>query len=154
MSGITTAFNAIHTRIGALLSDHVRLSDPYSLEKNTEILLKQGYGVALGPSSANEAVEIPVVGVKRSQDKEFLISLTRQFYAKELDGAAKDVVALQLHEDLAILINDFTLEETLNDGALITDWDSEGGITTVFPDKDNFLAIQASFTATIRDVLT
>ena len=153
MTGISTAFANMHTRIAALLTSHVRLSDPYNLDQNTPVLLKLGYGLTFGPGSSVDR-EILTVGGKRTQVKTFGISLTRQFYAKEFDAAAKDVATLALHEDLAILINDFILEDTLNAGAIITGWLDDSGIIEVFSDKNNFLAIQANFTVEIRDTIT
>jgi len=153
MSGITDAFDNIHTRVAALLSSHSRLSDPYDLERNAEFQVKQGYGVAL-KDGVYKPREMLVVGGKRSQEKTFEISITRKLYARELDGAAKDTTVLQLHEDLALIINDFVLDGTLNDSAILTEWVGESGTFNVYPDKDNFIGIQATFTVEIRDVLT
>jgi len=152
MSKITEAFNAMHSRIEILHPNHKRLSDPYDLEKNTELFLRKGYGIALlSGDPVNEG--ILAKGCNRTTTRDFDIHITRQFFAKENDGPKKDVVALQILEDLAIITSDFLLEETLNDGTIDTDFNGDTGIFKVVNDKDNFIAATATITVRYRDTL-
>lgn len=152
MSQISTVFGAIHTRLETLLPDHTRIGDPYDLEANNELFLRQGYGVSIGPG-AFENEGILAEGCKTATSRTFDIHVMRKFYALENDGPLKDTTALQIMEDLAIIVKDFLLEETLNDNATITDYESDSGIFKVIAEKDNFLAATISITVRYRDLL-
>jgi len=45
MSNISTAYDAIQTRLVALLPSHARLTNPYQIDQNMERSLNKAYGV-------------------------------------------------------------------------------------------------------------
>ena len=141
MSKVSTIHENMLTRIGAILTSHVRLSNPYKIEENPEILLKQGYGIAIG--SANK-IRGDLNNYRRFE-REFTGSITRKFAAKENDGASKATTEKQILEDAFLVAKDFELDTTLNETAITTDFVSDGGIEYVAREKDNFLMVRATF---------
>jgi hypothetical protein len=71
-----------------------------------------------------------------------------------MDASTKDTTVMALFSDLDTLVNDFTTESTLNTGAMITDYQGDSGIQTVFDDKNDFLFLEANFNVRYQDTLT
>lgn len=141
MSNFSTLYDAIVTRIETVLSSHVRLPNPYKIEENTETYLRLGWGVAM-TSATNTKRELSCrVSIRR----DFVVTITRKFYAVESNVSNKVSVEKALIEDMILLIHDF-YDNTALPGALgIVEFESDAGINYVFSGKDSFLALPITF---------
>lgn len=151
MSNISTVYDAMITRIETLLPTYKRLTNPYKISENNERFLDIGYAVALGPATRGTGYVNSKVRVHR----DFTVSLTRKYYAKETDVAAKATTEKQLFEDQILLIKDFEKDPTINSsGANLVAYESDGGIEHVFSNKDQYLLLRSTFTVDYLETIT
>jgi len=142
MSNISTAFDNFKTRLSTLLPSHVELTNPYSVEQNTEGALNQGYGVILGPGSNSKRL----VGCKLSVVRSFNLVLTRKFYAQELNITGKETTAKDLFEDQKLVIADTEKNPTIGSSAIAKiEYESDNGLEFVLTEADNYLKLETVF---------
>lgn len=148
MSKISTLYDAFQTRIQAVLTSHLRLSDPYLLVKNTESEKRKGYGVrfAVGEHTGNNLS----CDIILRQD--FVLVITRIVEARELDEASKAATAKQLMEDLFLVVQDVEKEPCLGDSVTVLSgaYVSHGGIEFVDSDRDAWMRVEANFSFRYR----
>lgn len=149
MSNISTVYDAMITRIAAKLTTHLRLPNPYKPNENSELFLKQGYGVALGPALNTNRL----VACKLSIERQFFVSISRKYFALESSATNKASTEKQLLEDQLLLIQDFESDPTLNGSAFKTVYVSDNGIEYVFGEKDQFLIINSVFSIEYLEAL-
>lgn len=143
MTVISDIYDALHTRVVALLPDHTRLSNPYFLEQNNALDLRQGYGIAVR-SGFNTNRQ---VGCQLSVERTFDIRITRKYYAREFDAVAKSETYKDILEDLQLVIDEFEKYPTLAaDYNPVIKYISDTGINNIFIEKDNFNEITATYT--------
>lgn len=142
MSNFSLLYDAIVDRIEAVLPSHTRLPNPYKVNENTELYLRQGFGVALG-AATNTNREL---SCRISVGRDFSVVLTRKFYSIESGVSNKESVEKQLIEDQILLIRDFCDNSALPGALGIVSYSSDGGIEYVFNEKDNFLVLNTTFT--------
>lgn len=144
MSIISNAYDALLTRLDTLypsLSGWNRLPNPYKPEENTELFLRQGYGVAMGPGQNTNRQ----VNCKFSVSRDMVVILTRKYDALENDAVGKAVTEKQLFEDQYALINDLEQDISINGQTMYTRYISDGGIEYVRGDTDRFLILRTVF---------
>ena len=153
MSTISNAYDKIITRLSTILPSHTRLTNPYAPEQNIERTLTQGYGLVMG---SGERVPREIGCSNRYfVRRDFIVVLARKFFAKELNVEAKASVEKQLTEDLNLLVKDFENSVDLNENQVFDfTYVGDGGIESVFADKDNFLMIRATFRIEYHENLT
>lgn len=142
MSNFSSLYDAIVDRIEAVLPNHLRLPNPYKVNENTELYLRQGFGVALGPAT-NTNREL---SCRISVGRDFSVVLSRKFYSIESNVSNKESVEKQLIEDQILLIRDFCDNSSLPGALGIVSYSSDSGIEYVFNEKDNFLVLNTVFT--------
>lgn len=121
MSGISSAHEAIVTRLAATLSGYTRIANPYVIEANPELLLKKGYGVRIGP-----AVNTNLQFADLTLGREFTVVLSRKVDAHEHDGAAKGSAEKSLMEDLLLVTKDLVTHGSLNGDSVVTATNYQG----------------------------
>jgi hypothetical protein len=129
-------------RLAAVLpSGYSRLSNPYKAEENADILLKQGYGVTIGKATNVAQTSKPKVLIRR----EFGIVLTRQYIARDDDGATKAEMEKQLIEDAALIQAD--LHEKFSQAGLfvLSKWLGDSGVQYVATSTERFLKTEIEF---------
>ncbi len=93
MSVETTVYDGILSKLSTVLSSHLIIPFPYDLESNTETILRQSYGLVVGPGVNPKTV----VSCQKSQERLYIIVITRQTFASSL--TTKDTAAKNLLED-------------------------------------------------------
>lgn len=140
---ITTISDGLVARVAALLTSHTRLSNPYDLANNNDLVLTQGYGVALGSAAPTRRSMSCQVSVKRT----FRISLTRRAPAIEGDAATRFSTERTLLEDLQTLIDDFEKNNALlTTGDYLVMYDRDTGIFPVRAGSNSYLAVTMDVT--------
>lgn len=136
MSNISDIYDSLVTRLQAVFPNHTRLPHSAFLENNPSFFLRQGYGVHFGPAVNPERL----VGCQYSIDRSFLVSLTREDVATNLDPVVTATAQKNLMEDLKLIIDDLHQNTTFKFRYV-----SDGGIIPVFDDKKKFLFIENVF---------
>lgn len=151
MSKISTAHDALLTRLQALYPSHTRLTDPYDIQKNTDPVLKRGFGLAFGGlSNTNRQVSCQF-----SYAVDFIVTFTIIMRANESDIAAKTTAIKQLEEDSLLIIRDVQEEPTLSDSnsIAIASFLSSTAPASIFPDKDNYKKLDVTISVEIFEDL-
>lgn len=145
-SAITTYYNAMVTRVGAVLTagnGWARFPDAYSLEENPDAMMRQGWGLKLGAGVPNQFIS----GIM-AIDRTFTVVICREVMKTELDSDGAGAVDLQLLEDARALVADFETNVTLNTGLGNCSFQGDSGIIPVQSDM-LFRAIELSFTVKV-----
>jgi len=139
MSDITIGYDAILTRLGVLFPDHKRIPQPYRLDQNSETILNQGYGLAIGPANNSNRN----VSCQLSVRRDMIVSISRVIRANEFDIDAKDLGWKTLFEDQFLLMKDIESDPTLGTTEIVNaTFATDGGLEIIFVDKDNFVAVE------------
>ncbi len=149
-TAITAVFDALVTRITAILPQHLRLTNPYDLVQNKETFLKKGWGLGFGAGVNSRRFN----SLHFTTQRDFILTISRQYYAKESDIAAKATAEKELFEDLYLVSKDVQKHNTLNDGLYIVTYQGDNGIQSVFSDKDVWLYIQVRLTVDYTENFT
>ena len=139
---VTTLYDTLVTRVAALLTSHTRLSNPYDLAGNNDQILEKGWGIAVRAGTNTNRQ----LGCKLSVSRDFEISITRKFFAREFDATKKATTEKDLLEDMQLLIDDLEENATLSESAYLVKYVGDSGITQVRDGQDAFLAIIISLT--------
>lgn len=100
---ITTIYTQIRSVLSSLLTNKTEIPNPYSLENNTELFLKNGWGVLIGG-----AVNSPMNIIKDDiESREFTVIISRQIFRLESDTSIMPSESLTLLEDIRTVKNDF-----------------------------------------------
>jgi hypothetical protein len=150
LSKITTLYDAFITRIAAVLTGHLRLSDPYLFLKNTDSEKRKGYGVriASGNHTGNN-VSCDII-----LQQELVLVISRQTQATSLEGSGKASTDKQLMEDLFLVIADIEKEPVMGQPTVVLsgEYVSHGGIE--FLDVgDEYRKVEATFSFRYRQDL-
>lgn len=141
MSTISDAYDKIINQMNSSFPNHTRISNPYELAENNRLFLTQGFGVALG-----EATNVQqYTGTKMRIQRTVNIALTLKFYAREMDATSKADTEKTLLEDHFTLIDDFRSNNNLNGTVADFEYQSDGGIESVFAEQDQFLAVVSQY---------
>lgn len=144
MSQISTAYDNFLTRIDAVLtSDNgwIKLPHAYNIEKNPEIMLKQGYAVSIGAGQNTRRLQSNIVSISR----EFAVTITRTIDSLDLEVTGRQSVEKQLFEDLKLLIADIETNTSLNAGEIFCGYTGDSGIEYVDGDTAEFAQVRATF---------
>lgn len=144
MSNISTAFDAIKTKMGTLFPSHIQLSNPYDIEENTTASLELGWGVALGPGTNSNRNLSCNMSIQRT----ITMTLTRRRYANELDTESKESAEKSLLEDHYTLIKAMEKEGTLNStvsGIARFFYASDNGIEVIVAESDSYIKLSTVF---------
>jgi hypothetical protein len=135
---VTSIYDALVTVIGTtLLPNHKRLSNPYDLAQNNDQILERGWGLAVRAGTNTNRQ----IGAKLSVSRDFDISLTRKFFAREFDAVKKASTEKDLLEDMQLIIDNMEENSALDGGTYVVKYIGDSGIFNVRDSQDNFLAI-------------
>jgi hypothetical protein len=137
MSNISTIYDALISRIEALLPNHQRLGNPYNISDNPDPYLVQGYGLALRNAVNTERLLNCSVSIQRN----FTLHLTRRFIANPNDADQKATTEKLLLEDLKTIAHDMEENFQLSDDVAYFKYVSDNGIDTVRDTQENYLVL-------------
>lgn len=141
MTKISDAYDLMILRLQTLFPDHRQIPNPYKLDENSELLLRQGYGLSISVGENTNRQ----VGCQMSIRRDMIVSLTRVVRANEFDVSAKDSAIKQLFEDQYLLIKDVETYPGLNSNDIVSaKYTTDNGIQFVFGEKDNYMALETT----------
>lgn len=142
MSVVSDIYDDLHTKIAAQLTSHTRIPNPYDLPSNNEQFLRVGYGMQVGPAVNPKRF----VSCKGGLSREYIIAVTRKFFAREFDSASKGTTEKSLLEDIRLLKNDFQENNVLTvSQAGVQFFESDSGIFAL-TGQENIYVIEATVT--------
>jgi len=139
---LSTAYDAIVSRIQTLFPNHKRLGDGIDIEQNPNKLLKQGWALHVAPGGSD--AEAFVCNISSAQVN-FILTFTRDAPARELDAAGKADTEKELLEDFQVLLNDIH-SNNLNLDPEIVNGLTFDGIDKVRLDDGRVLQLACNFT--------
>lgn len=141
MSNISSIFDRVYSIITTNFSTKTELKNPYELIDNDDCNLKNGYGVAWGSVEDLEVIRKQAINLRRN----LVITFTKKIYTTEQNTSARKTAEKALMEDELTLINlisdDFDLKKYAEDVKFVGD----DGISFIFDDRQNYLAVSMSF---------
>ena len=145
MSLLSSLIDAIDTRLAVILPSHHVLTDPYQINRNSELSLKQGYGLAIN-SGTNTNRQI---GCALTIQRDITVTISRNFITREFDQATKETTYKNLIEDQLLVIKEFekdpSISYTLGNKMTNFVFRNDSGIIPVFDGKFDYLMIQSVF---------
>lgn len=150
MSKITIIHDKILEKLAALYPSKTRIPNAYSLVDNNKNFLKNGYGITIGDASF-EPFEFCSFVVNRT----ISIPLTKEMHRVDSATSETDKYVKELLEEVYQVQKLFYAynELGIDSDILKIDIGSVSAIETFFNDKQNFLAMTASFSFFIREEL-
>lgn len=151
MSKISTIYDQLSSvTVPALLPNHTRFANAYSLEDNMDGLLVIGWGFKIGSST-------PFASDFKSFNniRTFSIIITREIIELESQFDTLDTVSKNLLEDVYILQKDLINVDQIEIEESIEQIQAGGvsGIEFIAGDKFNFAFLEADFLINIRENL-
>lgn len=143
-SAITTAVDALITRIGAVLTSGngwLQIPNAYDIPSNAKGFLRQGFAVAIGAGTNSKLQLCNTLTV----DRRFALSLSREVFKTDGDASGYNSIAKQLYEDLKLVIKDFETNSTLNTGLIFCGYESDSGIRPIEGDDFSGMFLSAEF---------
>lgn len=144
MSNFTNLYDGIKTRIETVLpasSGYMRLYNPYELNRNPENVLRKAWGIAIGGATNTNRQLSCSISIRR----DLVVTLTRKALAVDNDAVSKTTTEKDLIEDQLLLIKDFCDNSDLPNTIGIINYESDTGVIRIFDEKENFLALQTTF---------
>lgn len=148
---ISSIHDDLYSLMGALFPSKKVLADSLNLYNNDELFLADGFAIYIGPAN-NTRRE---VACRLSVSRQIVISLTKAPYAghKDIDKIKK--AEKDLLEELQIVINDFSKNDSYATLRTIKrDYLSDGGIIRAFGESRSVLSIQAIFNVEYFETLS
>ena len=136
MTEISDIYDAIITRVDALLPNHKRLPNPFELDQNPDQYLRQGWTFRVESGQNTNRHQ----GCQESHENNFSIIITRSFSGGDLRVDKKDDTQKALLEDFQLLMDDFEQTPIL-DSVHKFRYDTHDAITPVKGDEVRFLSL-------------
>lgn len=152
MSKIST----IHSNFVTLLSTTLgatwsRMPNPYAAGANSELTLKKGYGLAIGPGQpypGRGRMDTASLGLQRS----FTVVLSQKVTALESDASGRATIEKTLVEAFYSVLRAVEGDNQLSGQAIKIDYASDSGI--VYPsERARYLTINITFLVVYQEQL-
>jgi hypothetical protein len=151
MSKINPVYDAIICTIGVMFPGKTRLHNPYNIEKNPELIMKDSWGLRVDGASIEED-EFCNLTTSRS----FTFILLRNFVSLEGKEEGFDAVSVYLLEDQQSFMSRFYSTDQIGqqsniDRILIT---NISGIQEMTSGEKKYLFNEVTFTITISELIS
>ena len=135
---IADIYDAIVTKISTALPTFQRLPNPYALDENTAILMRQAYGVAIGAGTNTERY----VGCLVTWQREYTIGIVTQVVNTENDTTGRALVEKDMIDAHRALLMAFEADSTLAGTCIKAVINSDSGIDYIAGALSKFLAVE------------
>ncbi len=135
---IATIYDKIVTLVEANLTGYRRLPNPYVIDSNTYLHLKQGFGIAIGPGNDTQRY----VGCLVTWERQFNITLVREVIALQNNTDARETLEKEFLDDHDALRKAFYLGSSLDGEAIKSTVLSDSGISFIDGENKKFLALE------------
>lgn len=139
MGKYSLAYDDVRTIMQTLYPNHKELVNPYDLESNPDIELKQSWGISIGSALNGTRVVCNRATITRN----FSIVLARRSNRTRNDNATRIVTEKLLFEDLSLLVKYFEENPKTTNITRVRYTDDEG-LDFVAGDRDNYLVLRST----------
>lgn len=146
---IENIYDQLVTAIDGLLTDYTRLPNPYQIEANTYLHLRQGYGIAIGPAVDTERE----IGCKMYWERNFGIVLVRKLGATQNNTAARVLIEKDILNDHDTIVKYFYNNQTLGGYTAKIRVDGDSGISFIDASDLKFLTMEVSIFVEYSDTI-
>ena len=141
MSKASDIFAKIITEIESLNLGYKRYPNAIAPEQNSELLLKKGYGIGIGPAENTGRL----INCKYTRERAFVIQLTKQVTNTENDKVAFETIQKDLLDDHATIEHHFEVNVVLDGIAIKSLWSGDEGIEFLEGDRNKFLLLGSTY---------
>lgn len=150
MTAIADIYDAIVLKLGTNLPTFKRIPNPYSLDENTALLLRKGYGIAIGTGTNTERY----VGCLVTWQRDYTIGIVTQVVNTENDTLGRAEIEKDLIDAHDLVLKSFETDPSLGGKcikAVITD---DSGIEYISGDKGRYLALELTLRVEYQETST
>ena len=97
---IVQIYDAIYALLATLYPNKIRIPNPYSLDDNNNAMLKNSYGVIMGPSINTDQLQ----GSMIVMDRDCSIVLTKQIFDNNTDSTIRVTAEKEIITDMLAII--------------------------------------------------
>jgi len=153
MSTPGTVRDSMVTKITTLYSSKTRIPKPRALDQNNDNLMKDGYGIYLGPTTTVDDSLGPHFVVKST---EINVVISKKIYSKENDFTGEASVEDTLADERDAIINAVRdiISEGVDSNLVDLVYVGDDGGEFIFGDKNNYLAMTVNFAVQYKQDLT
>lgn len=144
----TTIHDYLVTKCATLWSTKQRLFNPYDIEVNNELHLRNGFAIGFGAFE-----EVDVIGCCSKISQDFLITVSKKFYALEHDEEKRMTTEKALIEEAHALIKNIAADPKLGGAASKTAFRGSTGIQQVFQESQPFIFVTMTYNAEFTETL-
>lgn len=137
MTKIYDIHDAIVTALSAELTGHARLSNPYDIADNPDIILKKAYGLAIGEGTNTKRY----VGCLATWQRDYRIIITQQIVNTASAAVGKAETAKQIIDAHRLVYLYFEANPTLGGTCIKAEIDSDTGIDPFENEQSKYLAL-------------
>jgi hypothetical protein len=147
---ISTVYDAIITKLGALYTSKQRLFNPYDLLENPDLVRKDSYGIRVNDAT-REDMDFCNLSLKRN----FTFILMRQFVTLAGKEDGFDSVTKSLLEDQQTFLNAFYARDQIGQEPVIDviEFENISGIKQLEDDEKKYLYNEVEFTITVSELV-
>lgn len=138
MSAVTDIYDAIVTKITSAVSDYKRIPNPYDVEANTFLHLRNGFGIEIGPGFNTERF----VSCISTWQRTYNIILVKQVLTTQNNTPIRVAIEKDILDDQNTLFKAFEIDPTLGGKVIKTVVQSDSGIAFLAFDNAKFLSMQ------------
>lgn len=148
MSKISTIYDALLLRLGAIFTDKIRIPNAYDVSSNGDVFLRNSWGLRIASSNYYEMEYNTYVN-----DRQFVVVFTREIIKTDTQTAQIDNVTKLLLEDVNTLQKELMNPSQIgvHQSIEIIDLSSTTGINEVFTNNEKFLSIEVSFNIKVSE---
>jgi hypothetical protein len=150
MSTIETVYDTFTDKVAAALTGYARIANPYDLADNPDIILRKGYGVAIGPGTNTERF----VGCIATWEANFVVGIILQVASTENNVDGRSTTERNLLEGVEALLIAFENDPSLSGNVIKAVVNSHSGIQYIPGERGKYVAIEIDFTVEYLQTLS
>lgn len=149
MSKASDVYDALVTKMITLFPTYYRIANPYDIQANPDTLLKQAFGIAIGPGTNTERF----VGCLSTWEGSYNIGIIRQVVNTENDATGKASKEKVLLEAVQTILEAIETDPSLGGVAIKAVVNDHSGIQYIKGRQSNFLAIEVGLSVEYSETL-
>jgi len=152
MTAISDIHDELHSVVATALTgkSYSIIPNAYITPDNAGLLLRKGYGIAIGAGNNTERV----LGGKLSYQRDFQVFLTRELLTTSSNVEARQDVEKAILEDYTLVLKAIEEQPTLNGNAAKAVIITDGGLEYLEGDRDRYFLIEATVTVEYFETIT
>lgn len=148
MSKVSTVYDSLITKLVEIFPSKTRMHNPYEFRDNAELMIKDAFGVRVGPATRAE-MEFNKLTLSRS----FTVVFARSFATTGSAADAFDAVSKLILEDQQTFLNNIYSPNELGAQTAIDQIEINdiSGVDFVATNEKKFISSEVQFTITISE---